>query len=185
MRALEVKISHIQRMLHESGGRLHDAHLLDSSIDKRSDSSSIIKVLAFEVLLKCALYANDTVWTAQIGHDYCKLWNLLPQECQTFAVEKAAHRRPGKTDFTDIEALLTDFNRVFTRARYNYEFYEGKTLGEQTEIGNNWIQRGADLSEAKIRYRPHEIFCLTEAMMLYLDERLKGFISQREALKSE
>lgn len=41
----------IRRMYSEAQDRLHDADLLATSLDTRSDSQAIIRILAFEVLL--------------------------------------------------------------------------------------------------------------------------------------
>ena len=46
---------HIVRMYQEAQDRLHDADILAQSLCARSDSQAIIRILAFEVLLKCAL----------------------------------------------------------------------------------------------------------------------------------
>jgi len=45
----------VARMFRDAQDRLHDANILARSLDKRSDSQVIIRILGFEILLKCAL----------------------------------------------------------------------------------------------------------------------------------
>ena len=48
----------IIRMHKAATDRLHDADILCASFDARSDSQSLLRVLAFEVLLKAALLSS-------------------------------------------------------------------------------------------------------------------------------
>ena len=58
MRDRNIDRDHIRRMYGEACDRLADAQILSRSIDKRSDSDSILRVLALEVLLKAVLFAS-------------------------------------------------------------------------------------------------------------------------------
>ena len=46
---------HAKRMFSEALDRINDADILAGSLETQSDSQAIIRILAFEVLLKCAL----------------------------------------------------------------------------------------------------------------------------------
>ena len=45
---------HIKRMYREAHKYIDDASILSSNIDTKSDSASLLKILGFEILLKCA-----------------------------------------------------------------------------------------------------------------------------------
>ena len=74
-------------------------------------------------------------------------------------------------DFSNIEELLKNYQFVFEKARYYYEFYEGKTLEEQHEIAASWAEKGSPLEKADVRYFPDELECLIYGLSEYIKER--------------
>jgi len=66
----------IRRMYSEAQDRLHDADLLASSLDTHSDSQTMIRILALEVLLKGALLVTNQ--EPKQTHNYKNLWLGLP-----------------------------------------------------------------------------------------------------------
>lgn len=106
------------RMCNEAKGRLHDADILATSLDARSDSGAILRVLAFEVLLKAALLAALGQPPRNV-HKYADLWKQLPAQVRAEVLAFAGSRMPGHTDFSDVEKLLKWFQFVFVNARYH------------------------------------------------------------------
>lgn len=181
---MPIKPDHLRRMQTEAMSRIHDATLLSAHLDQRSDSASLLRVLAFEVLLKCAALAsgispNDL--RKKYSHSYADLWNALPREATNQILTSANDRMPGHTDFSDVPGLLKDFETVFKKARYYYEFYEDKTLSEQADVGNLWLSRGAPIDEALIRYHPYELESLICGLNSFVDVVLSTSVSGERA----
>lgn len=164
-------------MHREGNARLSDADLLHSAWPPaQSDSASIISVLAFEVLLKCVHFAeNGSTRPVGLrdGHDYISIWQSLSEATRERIILAAEERITGAVKMAQIEIVLNDFANVFKRARYYYELYEGKTLREQAEEGEDWLKRGANLDEARIRYRPQELTCLVHALNAEISRHLE------------
>lgn len=160
----------IRRMYHEANDRLHDADLLASALDSRSDSRAIIRILAFEILLKCALLiANQE---PKQSHNYKSLWLGLPGYAREEILALASARLPGQADLTDIEKFLFWYQFIFERARYHYELYDNYSLAEQHELGQYWLEIGAPTEEAVVQYYPHELTCLIAGLNAYVEKAL-------------
>jgi hypothetical protein len=157
-------------MLGEAKSRLHDAGILGTSLDTRSDSQAFLQVLAFEVLLKAAVLASGS--SRAHGHKYKELWSELPPAVQAQILGVASARMPGHADLSNLDKLLFWYQFVFEKARYQYELYDGMTLEEQLELGERWVQRGAPVEEAVVQYHPNELFCLTEGLIAYVESAL-------------
>jgi hypothetical protein len=161
------------RMCLEAKGRLHDADILATSLDVRSDSGAILRVLAFEVLLKAALLAASGKRPRNV-HKYVDLWDQLPTTVREEVLDFAQARMAGHTDFSDVANLLKWLQFVFVKARYHYELYDGYTLTEQRELGELWVSLGSPTAEALVRYHPLELQCLTEGLLAYLGKKVPG-----------
>ena len=157
---------HVVRMFHEAQGRLHDADILARSLDTRSDSQAIIRILGFEILLKCVLLLSGQ--EPKESHNYKKLWRGLPGYVRKEVLRVASERMPGHADLTNLEEKLDWYQFVFERARYHYEFYENYSLKEQTELGELWIALGAPNNEAVVQYFPSELTCLIAGLTAYI-----------------
>jgi hypothetical protein len=158
-------------MLRDAEDRLNDASILATNFGTSSDAASLLRVLAFEVLLKCAVVANGG--TPPRSHNYWNLWQSLPKSVQESVLAVAADRMPGHTDFSSLQLLLINYRFVFERARYFYEFYEGYTLQEQKELGDFWVSLGSPESEADVQYKPNELACLTDGLLAYVRAALQ------------
>lgn len=161
-----------KRMFDEALARLNDASVLDGSMETVSDSSALLRILGFEILLKCAIRLSCQI--PKQHHDYAKLWKALPGYAQKEILQKAKERSPGHTDFSDIDKLFRWYQFIFEKARYHYEFYEYWTLQEQQELGRYWEEIGAQTNEAVVQYYPEELFCLVEALKTYIEPRLSS-----------
>ncbi|WP_417319532.1 hypothetical protein [Emcibacter sp.] len=102
------------RMYEEAKGRIYDAELLQGMLTK-SDSASIIKVLGFEVLLKCALCISAPKQSRR-GHKYGDLWSKLPSNVQNMVLDSAKSRMEGHADFRDIDRVSGSLQIVFEKA---------------------------------------------------------------------
>jgi len=165
---------HAYRMYIEANSRLHDADLLAQSLQAKSDSQAILRILAFEVLLKCALFQCNL--TPKKNHKYRSLWLALPGSAQKEILSVAVHRMPGYTDFSNLEKLLNWYQFIFEKARYYYEFYASYTLDEQRELGEYWLQLGAPTSEAEVQYYPYELQCLIDGLNAFVEARLSSHL---------
>lgn len=157
-------------MFNEAQERLHDADILAQSLDARSDSQAIIRILAFEVLLKCALLVCGQ--KAKANHNYQKLWLGLPGYVQDEVLVVAAQRMPGHVDLSRLEELLGWYQFIFEKARYHYELYEDYTLDEQSELGEFWVSIGAPTKEAVVQYHPSELQCLIAGLSAFVEKAL-------------
>jgi len=52
-------IDHTKRMYKEAHNLIDDANILSRYLDTKSDSASLLKILGFEILLKCALLVSN------------------------------------------------------------------------------------------------------------------------------
>jgi len=77
---------HVARMLSAAQDRLNDADILAESGRAASDSASLLRILALEVLLKAAQAA--VLGKYKRSHNYSVLWESLPPATKA-AVEPA------------------------------------------------------------------------------------------------
>lgn len=171
-----------KRMFSEALARINDANILAGSLNTASDSSALLRMLGFEILLKCAIRLSDQL--PKQSHAYTKLWRVLPEDAQKEIVKAAKERSPGHTDFSSLNKLLINFQFVFQKARYHYELYEGWTPQEMDELGKLWLELGAPTEEAVVQYHPEELFCLIEALKAYIEPRLSNNSFEIVALKT-
>ena len=52
-------IDHVKRMYKEANNLIYDAGILSRNLDQKSDAASLLKILGFEILLKCALLVSN------------------------------------------------------------------------------------------------------------------------------
>lgn len=162
---------HAARMYSEAMARIHDADILAQALNRQSDSESIIRILGFEVLLKCAaLLALGEI--PKLGHSYFHLWEKLPPEASSEIMRVALARMPGHADLSQMKTLLEAYEFVFKKARYYYELYAGCTKEEVREAGERWIANGAKNEDAAVVYYPNELCCLIEGLSHFIAGRL-------------
>lgn len=161
-------------MYHEARGRLADADILGRSVEaatSQSDSQQLLRILGFEVLLKCAirLCSRNPIRT----HNYVALWYQgLTDQVRDEVLHTAGERMKGRTDFTDMTQLLEGFRFVFEKARYYCERYDGWTLGHEREFGQPWEDHGAPTGEAEVQYYPNELDCLVAGLTDFIEARI-------------
>ena len=124
---------HVARMLSDAQDRLNDADVLAESGRAASNSASLLRILALEVLLKAAQWAS--LGRYKRSHAYSALWDALPATARAAVLSVAKQRFPGHADFSSLGALFKDWEYAFTKGRYYFELYENYTLQEQRELG--------------------------------------------------
>ncbi|MGH8501761.1 MAG: hypothetical protein ACREVE_04690 [Gammaproteobacteria bacterium] len=159
---------HVARMLRDAQDRLNDADILSQSGRAASDSASLLRIHALEVLLKAAQVAVLGKCKYKRSHNYSVLWEALPPATRAAVLSVATQRFPGHTDLSDLNALLKDWEFAFTKGRYYFELYETYTLEQQRELGELWVSRGAPEHEAAVRYHPLELQAISEALVAYI-----------------
>lgn len=155
--------SHINRMRAHAEGYLADAELLAQQASAVSDGAYLLKLIAFEVLLKAALLKNGTAPARH--HKYTPLFDQLPSAARERILAAAASRFGSHTDFRCPPRLLDTWSANFVRLRYAYETYEGMTAEEISTRGEAWLADGAKVEEADFQYHPLELQALTEALL--------------------
>ncbi len=157
---------HVARMLRDAQDRLNDADILAQSLCAASDSASLLRILALEVLLKAAQLA--ALGRYKRSHNYSALWTALPATAKASVLDVANQRYPGYADLSDLDALLEDWEYAFTKGRYYFELYENYTQEQQCELGELWVSLGAPEHEAEVRFHPFELQALTEGLVAYI-----------------
>jgi HEPN domain-containing protein len=157
---------HVARMLLEAKGRLHDASLLARTVT-HGNSDALLRVLALEILLK-ASHVVEAQRYPRI-HDYSCLWRRLSDNARSAILAGAEQRDPGCLVGKDLDQILRDWEFVFTRSRYYFERYEGYTLQEQHELGKLWIELGAPITEAEVKYHLSELEALCSGLIAYIE----------------
>jgi hypothetical protein len=168
-----------KRMFAEAKSRLNDADILARSLQDQSDSVALLRILGFEVLLKCTLILCNQ--RPKNSHSYKKLWRGLPGYVQKEVLIVANELMPDHTNITQLDKLLDCYQFIFEKARYSYELYENFTLKEQQALGEFWVELGAPVEEADIQYYPYELICINEGLSKYIDTKLSNLPIERKA----
>lgn len=158
---------HVARMLSDAKDRLNDADILAQSLHTASDSTSLLRILALEVLLKAAQLA--AMGRYKRSHNYSALWQALPPTAKASVLDVANQRYPDHADLSNLDVLLQDWEYAFTKGRYYFELYENYTLEQQRQLGELWVSLGAPEHEAEVRFHPFELQALTEGLVAYIE----------------
>ncbi|SRR6266487_372599 len=151
-------VARIDRMAAAASGRLADAEVLEQSLRATSDSGYLLRLLAFEILLKALARINGV--TPEKSHSYLDLFHALPDT----VVARAAERMSTSANYSSLPDLLDTFASNFTALRYPYEAYENVSAEALKGAGKGWVARGAQDAEATFVYHPEELFGLTFAL---------------------
>lgn len=152
MTALAPDLVLLQRMYDQACDLLIDAGILGrAALDRHPGSISdyMLRLLAFEVLLKAAVRLNGEV--PGNDHEYLNHWRQLPElvrdEIQAAARNRVAGPRGARLDRLD--RLLQTYSKLFTDGRYYYE-----------------------LNNATVWYYPEELYGLIHALEAHLRQGL-------------
>ncbi|GAA0697989.1 HEPN domain-containing protein [Dyella marensis] len=153
-------------MLQEATTRLQAADMLRQA-GADSDSGYLLRLLAFELLLKAAL--EKATGKSGTHHKYEKLFAQLPSTVQE-SLLRTAGERIGPSALTHNHlGVLKDLGSNFIGLRYPYEKYDHMTRSEYKQAADAWVESGAEVASADYRYHPEELFGLTFALQQHLD----------------
>ncbi len=159
-------------MLKEARARVADGELLERSLAAQSDGAYLLRLLAFEILLKATHLAH--VGMPERSHSYRQLFNALPSGVRSAIVKSAIERMSTSADYADVPKLLCVFKENFVGLRYPYERYENCSAEEYADLGESWVARGAPEEEAIFVYNPEELRGLIHALELHLQAWLNA-----------
>lgn len=157
----------IRRMRQVADGYLADARILETKVEATSDAAYLLQLTAFEILLKAVLRGHGAV--VEPHHGYSAHIENLPAIVRARLWETAADRMGSYADFSNPGALLSTWSTNFSKLRYSYEAYDGKTTEEVRALGEAWLARGAKIEEATFRYHPEELTGVLFALKAELD----------------
>jgi len=146
------------------------ADILGQKLTDTGPAQPILRILAFEVLLKtAALVAKPT--ERKKDHDYLTIWNSLSDNTRDDLLASAIEQAPlDCPDFDDLPKFLTSWQRVFLQGRYEYETNEARSNEEIRSITDNW---DGSPETADFAYYPQELEGLTRALLRHLSTYLE------------
>jgi hypothetical protein len=152
-------------MFDESKRLFGDAERLAQAApaDHTSNSSHLLSLLGFEVLLKLAFELTNRRRAPQ-SHNYRALLSGIPLPTRE-EIEERARIRVGPAAFeVPLDAILDDWATNFVALRYPYERYSDMSEDEYKRRGPDWVARGAKLEEAEFRFHPEALFGMVESL---------------------
>lgn len=160
-------------MYKEAVARLRDADTLAQSLQSlevQSDSQMLLRILAFEVLLKCAVRLCGKTFGRT--HGYAAFWSDLTSDAQNEILTVAGQRMPGHADISNLTVLFDAYEFIFKKARYYYELYEELTAEQRRWMGERWELLGASDALARVLYYPNELDCLIAGLRAFIEPRI-------------
>ena len=148
-------------MLRESESRLRSADLLRTANDE-ADSAYLLRLLAFELLLKVILEESHGVAPPR-HHRYGELFVTLPEEVKDDLIRLASERVGPSALSSDPIRVLNELGSNFIDLRYPYDKYVGMNETQYHQAGMDWISAGSAPQNAVFRYHPEELLGLTYA----------------------
>ena len=158
----ETYVAHVERIVRDAERRLADANLLAEHPRKSSDADYLLKLLAFELLLKALNSAHRG--RVEKHHGYVGLFSQLPDEVQQRVKAGAAERMTIYADYSNFDELLRVFSKNFVALRYPYECYEGLSRAEYHSLGEEWLANGAREDDASFVLHPFELDGLIDSL---------------------
>jgi hypothetical protein len=145
------------------------ADLSTEMTDRYGYSAEVLRLLAFEVLLKAVLVLERGEFYR--SHSYKDQWGSLSQTTKDELNRLAVYRWPGEGEYFT-ETNLMGLERAFLTCRYHYEPNLGRTPEEARQVGEDWVARGASLEEAEIRGYGQELVPMNFALSQFLARKL-------------
>ena len=165
-------VAQVRRMKAAAIRRLADAEKLESSATPDSDSGYLLRLLAFEILLKALLRITGAPPIK--NHSYGDLFESLPSATRARVVAVAVDRMTTGADYSSVTDLLNTFGANFNILRYPYEAYERVSNDAYHAAGEGWAQKGAPLHEAVFVYYPEELLGLTFGLQREIEAWLQS-----------
>jgi hypothetical protein len=149
-------------MRREIDTRISAASVLENGHDD-SDAAYLLRLLAFELLLKLAVEVRTSI-RAPKHHHFHRIFRLLPKPAQDHVLRLSGERIGPSALTTNHTSVLKDLGRNFINLRYPYEKYSHLTDTQYRERGAKWLASGAPIRGADFRYHPVELLGLTAAL---------------------
>ncbi|TES60688.1 hypothetical protein E2P84_44115 [Burkholderia cepacia] len=162
-------------MYREALERLDDAEAL-RSIRPDSNSSYLLELIGFELLLKFTAYTSEPrniECKRSFRHNYKKIFDALPQSTQSRLLTLAGDRIGPSGLSSGRDAIFADWTANFDGLRYPFEKYEGDTAEEYQARGDEWLKKGAPLDAATFRFHHLELVGLLHALRIEAHEQLR------------
>ncbi|KPQ14852.1 MAG: hypothetical protein HLUCCA09_03120 [Rhodobacteraceae bacterium HLUCCA09] len=157
----------IDRMLRTAVNHLRAAYKLDLGLGTEGYSSSFLRVLAFEILLKAVCVAERGRFPA--SHDYAWLWDWLSPTTRENLRELALDRDPSSTAVFSAE-VLSGLTAAFEHCRYDFQFAIDRTEDEHVLRGHEWVAAGAPPEAADFRTYEDELHSMIFALGTVVSE---------------
>lgn len=161
---------------YRAGSKLQEVAWVDNS-----SSGHLLKLLAFEVLLKCVHFFDTNAAKLHGSHDYKLIWSKLSHGCRQAVIDAANQRFPGN-GWTEksMQACLEAWQNNFEQGRYEYEVHQDKSDAEIVRLGKAWEALGAPIDQADFAYYPAELNGMIEGLRAFVE----GGIGKRYDLDS-
>lgn len=178
MDPLKFKLMHKSAMV-----RLIDAQILthaDPLGIERGDSADLLRLIAFEIFLKLLHEVALGKKSGERRHRFRKMFDALPADMQSRIISVAGQRGPSALS-SNLYGVLDDWTANYEKLRYPYEHYEGMTEAQYLEMGQDWVERGAPLEQATLRYHPEELSHMLYALQTMANAEAETLCGQEEA----
>lgn len=157
------RLDTIQRMRGLADNYLADANSLEESYPPpQSHGSYLLRLTAFEILLKALILANNA--SPMKHHNYEHHFRELPCALQERVLEAARCRFGPHADFSNPVGLLRTWTHNFSHLRYSYEAYDGMSEKEVQALADSWIADGAKDEQATFVLFPLELDAFVEML---------------------
>ena len=97
--------SYVSRMYIQAIGYIADGDLLSEMFDTMSDAPSLLKILGFEIFLKCILKIHFPD-SKNHTHNYYKLWQKLPNQLKANIIEGAQQRYTIHANYQNMQKVV-------------------------------------------------------------------------------
>jgi len=149
---------------------MSDTDMLDQKSVTLSDASYLIKLLVFEILIKCVVLINTSKYKQ--NHNYQELFGSLSENIRKRIMIQAAQWSGKCIENDDLQKLLVIYKSNFVKIRYPFESYKNMTEREYCDHSDLWIELGSPIDEADFQYFPDQLRGLIKALSEQVEEYL-------------
>ena len=164
-------------MYNQAMSMMSDTDMLDQKSVTLSDASYLIKLLAFEILIKCVVLIDTSKYKQ--NHNYQELFESLSESTRKRTMIQAAHWSGKCIENDDLQKLLAIYESNFVKIRYPFESYKNMTEREYCDYSDLWIELGSPIDEADFQYFPDQLRGLIKA----LSEQVEEYLAKTEVNK--
>lgn len=159
----------VAKMVSDAEERLCDARILSTSLSVKSNSAYLLKILAFEVLLKAAHVVSNGNYPE--NHDYINIWQGIDAAGRSKILE-VARQTDHHAKLNDISQLMSNFKRLFQDARYWWSCNKKMKVNKIYSIVKK--EEPGFYKDTIIVYCSIELHCLTSGLLVHLKDWLNS-----------